>query len=137
MGKTLEQFAGRRRTAALAELAADLREFSHDGLTQLLTDLEAEAVVRGSWDGCVISYRRGSAGSARGDRLGRRRNGFTDLWDGGWITGEEVRGAVRRELTRRGTAGSGARTASPCTRVAAPSSAPGSSSSVRRMAPPL
>ena len=86
---------------AVAELRSELTEFSHDGLVQLLEDLTQGEVIRGSWGGCVISYKRGAAGSARRDRLGRARNAFTILWDNGWITDEAVRGAVEGELARR------------------------------------
>ena len=89
------------REDAVAELRSELAEFSHDGLVQLLEDLEDGDVVRGSWAGCVISYKRGAAGSARRDRLGRARNAFTILWDNGWLTDEEVRDAVKAELERR------------------------------------
>ena len=78
------------RVEAVAELRAELAEFSHDGLVQLIEDLTHGAVVRGSWTGCVISYKRGAPGSARRDRLGRARNVFTILWDNGWLTEEEV-----------------------------------------------
>lgn len=112
---TLDRCAEQNREEAVAELRSELAEFSHDGLVQLLEDLEDGDVVRGSWAGCVISYKRGGAGSARRDRLGRARNAFTILWDNGWITDEEVRAAVREELDRRrvpaldpGLAGEGA-----------------------------
>ncbi|MGH7506928.1 MAG: hypothetical protein ACRELX_14825 [Longimicrobiales bacterium] len=87
---------------ALAELRAELTEFNHDGLVQLREDLVHGAVARGSWSGCVISYRRGAAGSARRDRLGRARNAFTVLWDQGWLTDEAVSAAAGAELARRG-----------------------------------
>jgi hypothetical protein len=90
-----------QRAAALAELRTELRHFSHDGLVQLAEDMEHRRVLRGTWSGCVISYRRGAPGSARRDRLGRARNAFTVLWDGGCLSGDEVAGQVRRELVRR------------------------------------
>jgi hypothetical protein len=90
-----------RRIEALSELRAELREFNHDGLIQLSEDLSEHAVLRGSWAGCVISYKRGAAGSCRRDRLGRARNAFTVLWDNGWLTDEEVRGMLLAELSRR------------------------------------
>jgi hypothetical protein len=90
-----------QQEAALVELRAELREFSHDGLVQLREDLRGHAVARGSWSGCVFSYRRGAAGSARRDRLGRARNAFTVLWDHGWLTDEEVVGEADAELARR------------------------------------
>lgn len=87
--------------AALAELRAELAEFSHDGLVQLREDLEQGLVVRGSWNGCVISYKRGAAGSVRRDRRGRPRNEFTIAWDNGWITEKQVIRAVDEELQKR------------------------------------
>lgn len=89
------------RDEALSELRAELADFSHDGLIQLAEDLTAGSVVRGSWTGCVISYKRGAAGSTRRDRLGRARNAFTILWDNGWVTDEEVLAAARHEIGRR------------------------------------
>jgi hypothetical protein len=89
------------RQEALAELRAELADFSHDGLVQLIEDLSSGAVVRGSWTGCVISYKHGAAGSSRRDRLGRARNAFTILWDSGWLTDEEVVGAAYGELLCR------------------------------------
>ena len=93
-----------RRIEALAELRAELAGFSHDGLVELREDLVRGVVARGSWAGCVISYRRGTAGSARRDRLGRARNPFTILWDCGWLTDEEVLHTVEAELLRRAEA---------------------------------
>jgi hypothetical protein len=89
------------REQALNELRAELTEFSHDGLVQLREDLLTHAVTRGSWAGCVISYRRGGAGSVRRDRHGRARNAFTVLWDNGWLTDEEVGMLAEGELARR------------------------------------
>ena len=83
------------------ELRSELADFSHDGLVQLVEDLAHSQVVRGSWGGCVISYKRGAPGSARRDRLGRARNAFTILWDNGWLTDEEVLDLARLELARR------------------------------------
>lgn len=90
-----------RKEDAVAELRAELSEFSHDGLVQLREDLAGGEVVRGSWGGCVMSYRRGAPGSARRDRLGRARNAFTVLWDHGTLTDEEVLELVRLELALR------------------------------------
>jgi hypothetical protein len=87
--------------AALNELSAELEQFSHDGLVQLRDDLRHHTVARGSWSGCVISYRRGGAGSARRDRFGRARNEFTILWDHGWLTDEDVIFALETEMRRR------------------------------------
>ena len=91
------------RIEAIAELSAELADFSHDGLVQLIEDLEGGSVTRGSWTGCVISYKRGGAGSVRRDRMGRARNAFTILWDSGWITDEEAAACVNAELERRET----------------------------------
>ncbi len=101
MKDTLQRYSEGHRVEALAELRAELREFSHDGLIELREDLSRGAVVRGSWAGCVISYKRGAPGSARRDRMGRARNAFTVLWDNGWLTDEEVVGLVGDELGRR------------------------------------
>ncbi|HEX6938413.1 MAG TPA: hypothetical protein VF158_03305 [Longimicrobiales bacterium] len=101
MHNTIERYSERHRDEALADLRAELYEFSHDGLVQLREDLARSAVVRGSWAGCVISYKRGAPGSTRRDRLGRARNAFTVLWDNGWITDEEVLAMVDLELARR------------------------------------
>lgn len=91
----------RHREEGIRELVAELEEFSYDGLVLLRDDLEAGRVVRGSWAGCVLSYKRGVAGSTRRDRLGRARNALTALWDAGWLTDEEALAAVIRELVRR------------------------------------
>ena len=100
MQYTFERFSD-SRADALDELRAELAEFSHDGLTQLADDLRHSAVLRGSWSGCVISYKRGAPGSCRRDRLGRARNAFTVLWDNGWITDVEVVSAIGAEFARR------------------------------------
>ena len=89
------------RVVALRELRAELTEFSHDGLVQLIEDLAHGMVARGTWTGCVISYKRGAAGSARRDRLGRARNPFTVLWDNGWLTDEDVLAAAQHEHALR------------------------------------
>ena len=89
------------RLEAATELRAELTDFSHDGLIQLIEDLAHGVVARGSWMGCVISYKRGAAGSSRRDRMGRARNAFTILWDNGWVTEEEVLALARAELKRR------------------------------------
>jgi hypothetical protein len=101
MQNSIERFSERHRAQALAELDAELADFSHDGLVQLAEDLTRGAVVRGSWAGCVMSYKRGAPGSSRRDRLGRARNAFTVLWDNGWLTDDEVGEHVRIELRRR------------------------------------
>jgi len=101
MRDTFRRYSEANRQDALRELDGELREFSHDGLVELREDLQRGAVVRGSWSGCVISYKRGAPGSARRDRMGRARNAFTVLWDNGWLTDEEVASLVERELERR------------------------------------
>lgn len=104
MKNTLEGCTERNRQQAMRELVAELKEFSYDGLTLLREDLAAGRVIRGSWAGCVLSYKRGAAGSTRRDRMGRARNALTVLWDGGWFTDEEVLAAVNHELACRGVA---------------------------------
>lgn len=89
------------RPRAIADLDEELADFSHDGLVLLRRHLVEGRVLRGSWAGCVISYKRGDAGSARRDRRGRARNAFTRLWDAGWMTDEEVLRHVDAELARR------------------------------------
>src|SRR5690625_4726530 len=101
MQYSIERYSEKHRDEALADLRAELREFNHDGLTQLREDLVRHSVVRGSLAGCVISYKRGAPGSARRDRLGRARNPFTVLWDNGWITAEDVIAMVALDLARR------------------------------------
>ena len=86
---------------AMAELRAELAEFSFDGLMQLRDDLATHSVLRGSWAGCVISYKSGAPGSCRRDRRGRARNAFTVLWDNGWLSDAAVASAVADELTLR------------------------------------
>lgn len=83
------------------ELRAELKEFAYDGLVQLSLDLEKDAVKRGTWDGCVLSYRRGYAGSVDCDRKGRRGNAFTRCWDAERIRRERVLELVRAELRCR------------------------------------
>ncbi|HEX7050767.1 MAG TPA: hypothetical protein VF188_11235 [Longimicrobiales bacterium] len=90
-----------RLADAEAELRAELREFAHDGLVQLGLDLERNAVKRGTWDGCVLSYRRGYAGSVDCDRKGRRGNAFTRFWDAERIDESQVRRLVQEELEAR------------------------------------
>lgn len=102
MSNTLEGCMERHRQEGLQELVEELKEFSYDGLTLLRDDLVNGEVIRGSWAGCVLSYKRGTAGSSRRDRMGRARNALTVLWDGGWLTDEEVLAAVSREIVRRG-----------------------------------
>ncbi len=101
MQNSLERYSESHREEALNELRWELADFSHDGVVQLVEDLTHSSVVRGSWGGCVISYKRGAPGSARRDRLGRARNAFTILWDNGWLTDEEVLQLARLELMRR------------------------------------
>ncbi|HUP90311.1 MAG TPA: hypothetical protein VM100_13220 [Longimicrobiales bacterium] len=101
MQKKYDRCSEAHRAEALNELRAELADFNHDGLTQLIEDLSGGAVVRGSWTGCVISYKRGAAGSSRRDRLGRARNAFTILWDNGWLTDQEVLDNANTEMRRR------------------------------------
>ncbi len=101
MRDTFQRYSEAHRADAIRELEAELRDFSHDGLVELREDLQRGAVVRGSWSGCVISYKRGAPGSSRRDRMGRARNAFTVLWDNGWLTDEEVVSLVELELARR------------------------------------
>src|SRR5687767_4492644 len=101
MKERVERYTIGHREEALGELRLELAEFSHDGLVQLREDLVEGTVIRGSWAGCVISYKRGAAGSARRDRLGRARNAFTVLWDNGWLTDEDVLSVAHIELRRR------------------------------------
>lgn len=98
----LFSFLTNPRTAdADHELRAELREFAYDGLVQLGNDLERQVVKRGTWDGCVLSYRRGYAGSVDCDRKGRRGNVFTRFWDAERIDEEHVLRLVREELEAR------------------------------------
>jgi hypothetical protein len=101
MQNSLERYSETHRAEALNELRSELADFSHDGLVQLVEDLAHSHVVRGSWAGCVISYKRGAPGSARRDRMGRARNAFTILWDNGWLTDEEVLDLAQLELSHR------------------------------------
>ncbi len=101
MQYSLERCTEQHRNTAATELGAELAEFSFDGLVQLRDDLANGRVLRGSWTGCVISYKAGAPGSVRRDRLGRARNAFTALWDDGWITDEEVLAAIDHELRGR------------------------------------
>ena len=96
-----ERFSESQRAEALAELRLELAEFNHDGLIQLAEDLDHHAVLRGSWSGCVISYKRGAPGSCRRDRMGRARNAFTVLWDNGALSDQEVATLLGEELARR------------------------------------
>jgi hypothetical protein len=105
MKERVERCTDGHREEALGELRLELAEFSHDGLVQLREDLVQGTVIRGSWSGCVISYKRGGAGSTRRDRLGRARNAFTVLWDNGWLTDEEIVSLAECELRRRLTQG--------------------------------
>ncbi len=101
MQNPFTHYSETHRVEAVAELRAELADFNHDGLIQLIEDLERGIVARGTWTGCVISYKRGAAGSARRDRLGRARNTFTILWDNGWLTDEEVLGLAQHEAALR------------------------------------
>src|SRR5690554_2278798 len=102
-----------RVTDAETELREELRQFSHDGLVQLASDLEAHNVKRGTWDGCVLSYRRGFAGSVDCDRNGRRGNAFTRFWDAERIDRARVLELVREEIRARRAAGTAPRPPEP------------------------
>jgi hypothetical protein len=94
-------FATPRLGDAEAELAAELGSFAHDGLTQLAEDLADGTVQRATWQGCVLSYRRGGPGSVEHDRNGRRGNAFTRFWDSERFPGERALEMVRGEITAR------------------------------------
>lgn len=98
------RLADDHRIEAMTELRSELHEFSFDGLMQLREDLASHSVLRGSWAGCVISYKSGAPGSCRRDRRGRARNAFTVLWDNGWLSNEDVAAAVAEELAYRSAA---------------------------------
>jgi hypothetical protein len=98
---TTPRLSDDRRIEAMRELRSELAEFSFDGLMHLRDDLASHTVLRGSWAGCVISYKCGAPGSCRRDRRGRARNAFTVLWDNGWLSDDDVRAAVADELTLR------------------------------------
>ena len=98
----LFSFLSSPRTAdADNELRAELKEFAYDGLIQIAADLERKAVKRGTWDGCVLSYRRGYAGSVDCDRKGRRGNAFTRFWDAERLDEAHVLKIVREEIESR------------------------------------
>lgn len=98
----LFSFLTNPRTAdADHELRAELREFAYDGLVQLGNDLEHQSVKRGTWDGCVLSYRRGYSGSVDCDRKGRRGNVFTRFWDAERVDEDHVLHLVREEIEAR------------------------------------
>jgi hypothetical protein len=103
MHSWMHRYSEGHRQEAIEELRSELREFSYDGLVQLAEDLAQNRVLRGTWSGCVISYKRGAPGSARRDRLGRARNAFTVLWDSGWLTDDDVLGLIEHEIARRAT----------------------------------
>jgi len=101
MQYAMEKYSEHHRIEALTELRSELADFCHDGLIQLREDLSQQTVMRGSWTGCVISYKSGAPGSCRRDRMGRARNAFTVLWDNGWITDSDVRRLLDAELASR------------------------------------
>lgn len=101
---TTSRLSDDHRIEAMSELRSELADFSFDGLMHLRDDLASHAVLRGSWAGCVISYKCGAPGSCRRDRRGRARNAFTVLWDNGWLSDDDVRAAVADELTLRSAA---------------------------------
>lgn len=94
-------FSAPRTVDAESELRAELREFAYDGLVQLQIDLAAHTVKRGTWDGCVLSYRLGGPGSVSCDRKGRRGNAFTRYWDTERISGANVSRLVAEEMETR------------------------------------
>jgi hypothetical protein len=94
-------FSVPRTADAEAELRAELQEFAYDGLTQLHSDLTSNAVKRGTWDGCVLSYRLGGPGSASCDRRGRRGNAFTRFWDTERISTATVLRLIEEEKKSR------------------------------------
>jgi hypothetical protein len=96
-----ERFALGDRAHALATLDDELTAFGTDALQCLRADLIAGSVRRGTWDGCVLSYRAGALGSVGCDSRGRTRNAFTVLWDSGRLTDREVLARVEAELDRR------------------------------------
>jgi hypothetical protein len=94
-------FSTPRSADAEYELRAELKDFAYDGLVQLELDLKAGVVKRGTWDGCVLSYRRGAPGSVNCDRRGRRGNAFTRYWDTERISNTIVCKIVQDELAAR------------------------------------
>jgi hypothetical protein len=96
-------FSAPRSVDAEAELRAELREFAFDGLTQLHDDLSTHAVKRGTWDGCVLSYRLGGPGSVSCDRKGRRGNAFTRYWDTERVPTDTVLRMIQEEIETRGS----------------------------------
>jgi hypothetical protein len=101
MEDTLAGLVDRHRAGALRELEREVAAFDRSGLVRLRADLRAGRILRRSWEGCPLSYRRGAPGSARRDRRGQPRNAFTALWDAGRITDRDVAAVVDRELARR------------------------------------
>lgn len=101
--KIIKSITGRftSKAQAMQVLERELQEFAYDGLVALREDLEADRVGRGTWDNCVLSYRRGYAGSANRDSKGNPDNHFTRYWDSERITPQEVIAAVDAELDRR------------------------------------
>ena len=94
-------FSAPRTVDAEAELRAELREFAYDGLTQLHDDLASHNVKRGTWDGCVLSYRLGGPGSVSCDRKGRRGNAFTRYWDTERVSPPTVLRMIEEEIETR------------------------------------
>jgi hypothetical protein len=94
-------FSTPRTVDAEAELRAELREFAHDGLVQLQIDLQEGTVKRGTWDGCVLSYRLGGPGSVSCDRKGRRGNAFTRFWDTERFAAATVLKLIAEEMETR------------------------------------
>lgn len=90
-----------QHAAAIKSLRKNLEAFAFDALIQLEEDLREGLVTRGTWDGCVLSYRSGDAGSVSRDVDGQARNAFTILWDRRWMSMPEVLRYVNVEIVRR------------------------------------
>ena len=104
-----------RTIDAETELRAELSQFAYDGLVQLQIDLLEHEVKRGTWDGCVLSYRLGAPGSANCDRNGRRGNAFTRYWDTERISAGMVLRLIDEEVQIRAPqTGKGARATGSC-----------------------
>lgn len=90
-----------KKMKAIHKLQNELSSFSHDGLIQLKEDLLENKVEKGSWGGCVLSYKRGYAGSVNTDNNEKARNLFTIEWDGNRLSNEEVVSSIDYELDLR------------------------------------
>lgn len=101
MSTMIERYSVKHRAEAFDTLRTEIAEFAYDALTTLLEDLKAGRVKRGSWAGCVLSYKSGAPGSCRRDSMGRAANAFTVLYDNRWLTDEDVIAEVEAEIERR------------------------------------